>query len=114
MGGPECPHKSLREEYEDNVEAEANIGVIWPQAKECWHWRLQQPAPAGSSHFALEDGSGLQNARANFSRFKLWSSLGNTEAGARMPIHLMHKQRPGMFVVHVLPMGSLVDAQSGS
>lgn len=25
----------LREGYEDNVETEAEIGVIWPQAKEC-------------------------------------------------------------------------------
>lgn len=43
----------LREGYEDNVKAEAEIGVIWPQAKECWHRRLQQTAPAGSSHFSL-------------------------------------------------------------
>lgn len=43
----------LRKGYEDNVKAEAEIGVIWPQAKEFWHWQLGQPGPAGSFHFSL-------------------------------------------------------------
>jgi hypothetical protein len=42
-----------RKGHEDNVEAEAEIGAIWPQAKECWHWLLQQPGSAGSFRFGL-------------------------------------------------------------
>lgn len=42
-----------RKGHKDNVKAEAEIGVIWPQAKECWHWQLQQPGSAASFHFGL-------------------------------------------------------------
>lgn len=42
-----------RKGHEDSVKAEAEIGVIWLKAKECWHGQRQQPGFGGSFHFSL-------------------------------------------------------------